>query len=205
MLRPGLRHASVSANDVREGELLEMENGLWRVVKREFSRAAQGRAFVQMELRHLTENTKRDIRFRSEDMVDTAQLDSPARYTVLYSTADSVTVMHQGTFEQTELPVEVLGDRAKYLHDGLVLTIEAYQGTPAIVNLPNRITGRVVELDPSGGDAATVVPVNPESDAAATPVDAGGSSFKVRVPKFVKVGDRVVVETETGKYLSREQ
>ena len=204
--QPPVRFASIPANEVREGGLLEMEGGqLWRVVLRNFSRTAAGRAYVQMELRHLTEGTKRDLRFRSEDLVEEAALDSPARYTVLYSSGDMLTLMHATTFEQTELPASLLGDGIRYLHDGLLLTIESYQGVPAIVSVPSRVSVRVTELDASGGDSATVVAVSAD-DAGGGGSGGGGSgaSFKCRVPKFIKVGDVLVVDTTAnGKYHSR--
>jgi hypothetical protein len=63
--------------------LLELpgERGLWRLVTRQLSRTAQGRAYVQCELRGLTDaaaGIKRDVRFRSDELVETAALDSPA-------------------------------------------------------------------------------------------------------------------------------
>lgn len=199
------RAASTSAGDVREGALLELpgEPGLWRVVARAFSRMAQGRAFVQMELRHLTNPVKRDVRFRSDEMLTTAALDSPVRYTVLYSSGDTVALMHTVTFEQVELPLAALGAGAKYLHDGVVVTIEHYAGAPALVAMPTRIAATVVELDAGGGDSAACV-----AGGGGAPAGSGGGGqgapFKVRVPKFIKLGDVITVETETGKYLGRE-
>jgi elongation factor P len=202
------RSASTSASDVREGALLELdgEPGLWRVMARQFTRMAQGRAFVQMELRHLTNPVKRDMRFRSDEMLSTAALDSPVRYTVLYASSDSVALMHTVSFEQVELPLAAFGAGARYLHDGCVVTIEHYQGEPALVQLPSRIAAQVLELDAGGGDAATVLPV-----AAGGGSGGGGggggkpaAGFKVRVPKFIKVGDVVLIDTSDGKYLSRE-
>lgn len=207
-----VRNASMAANETREGNLLEMDDGLWRIVKREFSRTAAGRAYVQMELKHLTEGTKKDVRFRSEDMVETAALDSPARYSVLFWDSSAVTVMHPTTFEQSEIPIEVLGEvNARYLYDGMVLTVEAFKGVPVIISLPTRVTVRVISMDAGGGDSATVVTV-PSGAAAAEgntgPDDssalASGATFKVRVPKFVKAGDRLVIDTEHGKYVGRE-
>lgn len=208
-----VRHASMAANETREGNLLEMDDGLWRIVKREFSRTAAGRAYVQAELKHLTEGTKKDVRFRSDEMVETAALDSPARYTVLFWDSSCVTVMHPTTFEQTEIPVDVLGEaNTRYLFDGMVLTVESYKSLPVLIALPNRVTARVISLDAGGGDSATVVTV-PSGAAAAEgntgPDDAAalasGATYKVRVPKFVKTGDRLIVDTEHGKYIGREQ
>jgi elongation factor P len=188
--------STLAANEVREGDLLEEEGGLWRVISRVFSRTAMGRAYVQMELRSLDGSTKRDVRYRSEDTLTKAVLDSPAKYSVLYSTGDTLACMHQHTFEQIELPVSFMGDRFQYVQDGMILTIENYKGEPAVLNIPARITVIVKEMDEGGGVAI--------ADTALTPEATFSSTFKIRVPKFIKVGDKLSIETADNKYVGRE-
>lgn len=175
---------SVAANEMREGDLIDMDGVLWRVMKREFSRTAMGRAYVQCELRSL-QGVKKDLRFRSEDMVEKAVLDTPVKYTVLYTSGDTMSVMNADTFEQTELPLSLLGDKARYVADGIAIYVEAHKGEPAVVNIPSRITVVVTEMDEAGGVAV---------------VTAG---YKVRAPKHVKVGDSIVVDTSDGRYISK--
>ena len=214
---PPLRRASVSAGDVREGTLLELpgERGLWRLVTRQLSRTAQGRAYVQCELRGLTDaaaGIKRDVRFRSDELVETAALDSPARHTVLYRTRDALALMHETSYEQSELPLAALAaDKARFVHAGMTLTIEAYRGAPALVALPSRVTARVLAVDAGAGDSSHSASVLPEADDASAdgappPADAGAAtllSFRVRVPKFIKAGDKLILDTDDGKYLAR--
>lgn len=190
----------VSAGDIREGDLIEEEGGkLWRVMSRQFSRTAMGRAYVQAELRSIADGTKRDVRYRTEDTLAKASLDTPARYTVLYADGDMLACMHQHTFEQMEMPVAMLGDAARYVQEGMVLTVEAYKGTPAIVNIPPRISVVVRHMDEGGGTAVVDTAVG--TDAAGAGIS---NTFKVRVPKFIKVGDVLTLDTADGKYVGRE-
>ena len=176
---------SVAAGEIKEGDLIEIEGGLWRVMSKALSRTAQGRAYVQTEFRHLTEGTKKELRLRSEDFVERIALTSPAKYQVLYVTGDHIAVMHEKTFEQVEIPVSLLGDRAHFLQDGISLVVESHAGAPVLVHLPARMTFSVASVDDAGGTATTA------------------AGFKLRVPKHVKPGDSIVIDTAEGKYVSK--
>ena len=184
--RTAVIRESVSAGDIREGDLLEIDGGLWRVMSRAFSRTAQGRAYIQTELRHLTEEVKKNTRLRSEDIVERAALSTPTKYQVLYVVGSQILAMHQTTFEQIEIPVSLLGNKAQFLQDGITIVIESHDGVPVLVHLPQRMTFEVTSLEDSTGTALT------------------SHGFKCRVPKHVRVGDKIVVDTEDGRYVSKE-
>ena len=208
------RRVSVEAGDLREGTLLELpgERGLWRLVSRQLSRTAQGRALVQCELRGLTgpaAGASRALRFRADEAVETAALDSPARHTVLYALrgGEALAIMHEATYEQAELPRAALPPGAdRFLFDGITLTIEAHNGAPALVALPSRVAARVLAVDEGAGDSSHSASVLPEATPPPPPGGgpAGATPLKVRVPKFIKVGDRVILDPADGKYLARE-
>lgn len=197
----GVRASSteVAASDLRVGDLIEDEAGmLWRVVKREFSRTAAGRAYIQAEIRSF-EGTKRDVRYRTEDALQKASLDTPGSFTILYATDDTLSCMHQHTFEQIDLPLSALGDKASYAQEGMVLTIETYKGNPAVVTVPPKVTVLVKSMDEGGGVAVVDTALGADSGS-----NGISNEFKVRVPKFVKVGDKLTLDTNDGKYLGRE-
>lgn len=103
--------------------------------------------------------------------------------------------MHPMTFEQTEMPISILGDQAQYLHEGLTVTLEMYKGAPATVALPSRLTFEVVEVDslPSGS-------VKENRDVPAL-LENG---LRVRMPKHVKKGEKIILDTSDGKYVGKE-
>lgn len=185
----GVRYASISGSDIRAGDLLEIDNGLWRVNSANVSRTAMGRAFMQCELRHLTENTKKDVRYRSDDTVERADLDTPKKVQILYSDGTAVHVMDQATYEQSEIPLALLGDKAAYVQDGMFLHLESFKGVPAVINFPLKVTLDVAELEDIGISTCSAVLAN---------------GMKVRVPKHLKAGDKVVIDTRTGEYAGKE-
>ena len=168
---------------------------------------------MQCELRGVTETAagvKRDLRFRADELLETAALDSPARHTVLYAlpgAGGALAIMHEGTFEQSELPRSALPPGAdRFLYDGITLTIEAHRGVPALVALPSRVAARVLAVDEGAGDSSHSASVLPEATPPPPPGGgpAGATPLRVRVPKFVKAGDRIILDTADGKYLARE-
>lgn len=180
------RHESVQAGSLREGELVVEESGLWRVVSRAFSRTAQGRAYIQAEIRHISEPVKRDVRWRSDELVERAEMDKTARVTVLYLEGDVAHVMDSSTFEQTELKIkELLGERAAFVQPEMALSVDSYKGVPCLVGLPTRVTLTVTGMDDLG---------NADTD----------SGLPIRVPRHVKVGDKIVIDPQDSRYVSKE-
>ncbi len=107
----------------------------------------------------------------------------------------TVTVMHPETFEQLELPITLAGDAAAFLEAGMDVQLETFQGEPAAINPPARVVCEVAEVTPLPGGSAKE---NRDIPAVLT------NGVRVRVPKFTKAGDRIVVDTVSGEYISKE-
>ena len=181
------RGVGITGSEIRPGDLLEMDGGLWRVTWGQVSRTAQGRAYMQCEVRHLTEGTKKDLRFRSDEPVERADLDPGRKVQVLYSDGSAVHVMDVASCEQTEIPLQYLPEGTqRYLQDGMFLHVEMFKGVPAVINFPMRVTFAVTGVEDASG---TIFLEN---------------GMRVRAPKHVKVGDKAVVDTRTGEYSGKE-
>ena len=115
-----------------------------------------------------------------------ASLSSPTKFQVLYVDGSQIIAMHQSTYEQIEIPLSLLGTRAHFVRDGITIVIESHADVPVLVHLPPRMTFEVSEID----------------DASSTAMTTQG--FKLRVPKHVRPGDTIVVDTDDGRYISKE-
>jgi elongation factor P len=195
-LRVPRRHAQITAFDLRAGDLIEYGDGkeLWRVAACNFSRQAQGRAFTQAELRNLKTGLKKDVRMRTDEVLEKATLDSPRKLTVLYTDKTNMALMDPETFEQTEMPIAALGSAGVYLQEGMDVRVELYNGVPATVSIPSKVAIEVVEITPLSSGRA--------EGGASPAVLANGT--RTKVPKHVKVGDKVLVSTEDGSYLGKD-
>ena len=183
----------INGNEIRPGNVLEHENGLWAAVKVDHVKPGKGGAFAQVELKNLRDGRKLNERFRSADKVERVRLDQKDQQ-FLFEADDMLTFMDSNTYEQIALPADLLGERRPFLQDGMIVQIE-YHGEEALsVSLPQKVTCKVAETEPvvKGQTAAN-------SFKPAT-LDNG---VRVMIPPFVGEGEAIIVNTETMEYSER--
>ena len=183
----------INGNEIRPGNVLEHDQGLWAAVKVNHVKPGKGGAFAQVELKNLRDGRKLNERFRSEDKVERVRLEQRDQQ-FLYQNDDMLVFMDMESFEQLELPADILGERRPFLQDGMMVTIEYYGEEALNVTLPQKVTCTVAETEPvvKGQTAA-----NSYKPAV---LDNG---VRVTVPPFVGVDEAVVVNTETFEYVER--
>ena len=183
----------INGNEIRPGNVLEHDGGLWVAVKVNHVKPGKGGAFAQVELKNLRDNRKLNERFRSEDRVERVRLDQKDQQ-FLFEADDMLTFMDSETFEQIALPADLLGDRRPFLQDGMMVTIEYYGEEALNVSLPQKVTCAVAETEPvvKGQTAA-----NSYKPAI---LDNG---VRITVPPFVGEGEAIIVNTETFEYVER--
>jgi elongation factor P len=112
----------------------------------------------------------------------------------LYTDGDFYHFMDNQTFEQPAIRAEMLGDDALYLKEGMEVKLTFYNGEPLDVELPSSVDLKVVEAETAiRGDTATGVTKKVRTE----------TGLEVLCPQFVKVGDVIRVNTETGQYVTR--
>lgn len=183
----------INGNEIRPGNVLEHDGGLWAAVKVSHVKPGKGGAFAQVEMKNLRDGRKLNERFRSEDKVERVRLDQKDQQ-FLYETDGKLVFMDSETFEQTELDAELLGDRRPFLQDGMTATIEYYGEEALSVSLPQKVTCTVAETEPvvKGQTAA-----NSYKPAI---LDNG---VRIMIPPFVGEGEQIVVNTELFEYSER--
>ena len=183
----------VNGNEIRPGVVIEHDGGLWAAIKVDHVKPGKGGAFAQVELKNLRDGRKLNERFRSADKVDTVDLEKKDQQ-FLYETDGMLTFMDAVTFEQVELPAELLGDRRPFLQDGMTVRIE-YAGEEALnVALPAKVICVIASTDPVQRGQTAASSFKPAI------LDNG---LRVLVPPFIGEGERVVVNTESMEYSER--
>lgn len=183
----------VIASSLRPGNVIESSGKLWQVLKIETTQPGKGGALAQLELRDIRGGNKDKARFRSQEYVERVRLDQePHQY--LYATDDQYAFMHQETFEQLELSGDVIGDPKIFLQEGMIVTIESYEGDPLSVELPDQVTMEVTEAD------AVVKGQTASSSYKPAMLENGA---RILVPPHIEAGTRVVVKTADGTYVER--
>ncbi len=183
----------VNANTIRPGHVIEHDGKQWSVLKIQILQPGKGGAFVQVEMRDVMTGIKSNERFRTQESVEKLMVDEKS-CTYLYRADEAVTLMDAETYEQFELPVEMIGGPAAYLQDGMTITLDLIEGNPIAARLPQQVTMTVTEAEP-------VVKGQTASSSYKPAMLENGE--RVMVPPHIEAGTRIVVNTEDGSYVER--
>ena len=183
----------INGNSIRPGNIIEHQGRLWRAVKTQHTQPGKGGAYLQVELKDIRDGTKLNERFRSSETVERVRLDEH-QYQFLFSAGDEYTFMDQNTFEQITLNSDLIGDPAVFLQEGMIVTLESYEGSPISVELPETVTMKIVEAD------AVVKGQTASSSYKPATLENG---VRVMVPPHIGSGTRIVVNTADSTYVER--
>ncbi|KAK3813419.1 MAG: hypothetical protein J3Q66DRAFT_403598 [Benniella sp.] len=183
---------------VRKGNVVEINNTLSVVLKRETSVMGRGTSTVKLDVQDLITGSKHTERFRSGDSVEVTELDEH-RCRFLYRSDGNLHLMDPESFEMYEIPESMLEEKQiQLLLPDMSVHLSMFQpdpevpGKPIAVKLPLQAVYQVKEAHASTTSKGALSK-NAELE----------NGIKVQVPDFVDIGDKVVVDTETGKYVKR--
>ncbi|MBT6190460.1 MAG: elongation factor P [Tateyamaria sp.] len=185
--------SKINGNEIRPGNVLEHNGGLWAAVKVDHVKPGKGGAFAQVELRNLRNGSKLNERFRSADKVERVRLEQKDQQ-FLYENDGMLVFMDTDTYEQIELPAEILGDRRPFLQDGMTIVVEFHEAEALNATLPQKVVCKIVETEPV---------VKGQTAANSFKPAVLDNGFKVMVPPFVGQDEDIVVNTETMEYAER--
>ena len=184
----------IDGNQVKIGNILEINNKLWRVTKTQHTQPGKGGAYLQVEMKELKEGTKINERFRSSEKVERAILDEK-EFQYLYSDNDKFYFMDNTNFEQIEIGTDIITDtQSKFLKENDVITIQLYDSQPVSIILPDHVSFAVVEAD---------AVVKRQTAASSYKPAILERKIKTSVPPFIEVGDFVVINTNDQSYVEK--
>ena len=183
----------INGNEIKPGNVLEHDNGLWAAVKVEHVKPGKGGAFAQVELKNLRSGSKLNERFRSADKVERVRLEQKDQQ-FLYESDDMLVFMDVQTFEQVELPSDLLGSRRAFLQDGMTIAVEFYDDEAINAKLPQKVACIVTETEPV---------VKGQTAANSFKPAILDNGIKVMVPPFIEQEEKINVNTETLEYSER--
>lgn len=183
----------INGNEIRPGNVLEHDGGLWAAVKVDHVKPGKGGAFAQVELKNLRDGRKLNERFRSADKVERVRLEQKDMQ-FLFESDGMLSFMDTETFDQVELPADILGDRRPFLQDGMTIVVEFYEAEALNATLPQKVICKIVETEPV---------VKGQTAANSFKPAILDNGVRVMVPPFVGTDEDIVVNTETMEYSER--
>jgi len=184
----------ISSNDFRPGVTIELDGSIWRVVEFLHVKPGKGSAFVRTKLKNVQTGASLERTFRAGEMVPQAILEKRTMQHT-YKDGEQYVFMDMESYEERHCSPQEVGDRAKYLKEGMDVNVVTWNDQILEIELPNTVVLTVVETDPGvRGDTATggTKPAILETGA------------QIQVPLFINAGERIRVDTRTDSYLGRE-
>ena len=186
----------IDGNEIKVGNILEINNKLWKVLKTQHTQPGKGGAYLQAELKEIKEGTKMNSRFRSSETVERAILDEKA-FQYLYEDNNNFIFMDKQTFEQIEIGNDILNnDQSKFLKENIDVTIHFYDEKPVGIDLPDSVVLSVIETEGV---------VKGQTAASSYKPATLEKKIKTSVPQFIEVNDKIVISTIDGSYIEKSK
>ncbi len=180
-------------NDLRSGMIIEMDGELYEVMEAQHFKIAKTSAYVRAKLKNFLTGRVIDVKLNPDERIVSPYVErKKAQY--LYSSGDEYVFMDLETYEQIPLRAEQLGDKAKYLKEGLEVDMVYVDEKPITIELPLVLEYKVEYTEPGvkGDRVATAMkPAKLEN------------GMEIMVPLFIEIGDVIQVDTRTGEYVGR--
>jgi elongation factor P len=186
--------AKVSATEIRAGNLMEWDKRVWRVLKSHHVHVGgRGGAYMQVEMKDIEAGTKVNQRFRTDEKVERAFVES-RDMEYLYNDGAGYIFMDKETFEQLTLSDDLLEGQVEYLLPNTQVQVNFHNERPIGLQLPPSVVLTIVETEPTLRGATATGSFKPAK------METG---LTVMVPPFVGEGEKIKVNTDSGEYIER--
>ncbi len=183
----------ISVNDLKTGLTIEFDGNIFRVIEFQHVKPGKGAAFVRTKLKNLRNGNTAEKTFRGGEKVAKAQIDNK-KMQYLYESAENHVFMDLNTYEQIELPGDVIEDELKYLLENSECNIIMYGSETLGVDLPNTVELNVKETEPG---------IRGDTSSGGSKPAVMETGLVVQVPFFINADDRLIINTSDGSYVSR--
>jgi elongation factor P len=185
----------ISSNDFRSGVSIVWNGSVWRVVEFLHVKPGKGAAFVRTKLKNVQTGNTVEQTFRAGETMQQANLEKVMMQHT-YKEGEQFIFMDMDSYEESTLTEKQIGDKVKYLKEGMEVSVVRWGEQVLEVELPNAVVLEVTQTDPGmKGDTAT-------GGNKPAIVETGA---QVMVPLFITIGEKIKIDTRTDTYLGREK
>lgn len=180
-------------SDISKDVVMQFKNDLYVVTEFQHVNPGKGAAFTRVKMRSIGSGKSLENTFKSGEKVDIVDVERRSMQ-YLFSDGNGATFMDSTTYDQVLVPKAMLEGKEGYLKEGVEAQVVMYDGAAVAVQLPRKITFTVTEAqDAVRGDTSG----NVTKDVK---VETG---LIVKVPMFIKQGEKIIINTDTGAYVER--
>ena len=183
----------IKAGSIDKGMFLLIKEDPYAVVEREFVSPGKGSAFVRLKLKNLITGQVLKQVMKSQEAAEEIEVaDKDCQF--LYAEEDGYHFMDNESYEQFLIPNEGFEEKRQFMKDGETFRVVFWDDKPIDIKIPYKIVFTVVEAEDG---------VKGDTVSGATKTVRLETGLDVRVPLFIKRGERVMINTETKEYVER--
>jgi len=183
----------IKAGNLKKGEFVYYQNQIWQIQKADFYSPGKGSALMKTRIKNLVSGKNIEYNYKSSESVEVLEVSS-IEMQYLYKDNENSYFMDERSYNQYSVPLSIVGKAADFMKEGSKCFVFLHDDKPLTIRPPMSITLKVVETeDAAKGDTVT----------GATKVAKVETGVTVMVPLFVKVGETISINPETGEYRER--
>ena len=177
-------------NELKLGKVINLNNDPYQIVYTQHIKVARGGAVLKTKLKNLVTGSTLEKTFSGSDNVEEADIIN-RQANFLYQQGADYFFMDNESFEQFQFNEDTLGDLVKYLKEGQEVNVLIFNNNPVSISLPKKIISesKLTYLSNSSGAVTKVITLE--------------TGLEIRTPLFIKAGDKLKINTETGEYVER--
>ncbi|NCN25802.1 elongation factor P [Candidatus Falkowbacteria bacterium CG10_big_fil_rev_8_21_14_0_10_37_14] len=183
----------LSLSEIKIGKVLKMNNEPYVIIKADHHKMGRGGAVLKTKLKNLINGAVMEQTFQGNEKAEEAEVETK-KADYLYKDADNAYFMDNESFEQFELPLDVVGEQMQFLKENTEVSTMHYEGRPVTLKLPIKVELKVT-MAPPGVKGNSVGNVMKQAELETGAV--------INVPMFVETGDVIRINTDTGEYVER--
>ncbi len=182
-----------NANSLRIGNVIEFQNQLWRVIKREHVKPGKGGAYIQVEMKNIITDNKTNTRFASSEDVEVAFVEQK-NYQFQYIDHNEIVAMDMDNFETHNFDKKLVGEALPFLHEEMNIRVEYCNSKPISIALPEQVETTISQAEAS---------MKGQTAAASYKPAILENGMRIMVPPFIESGERIIISTNDFSYVSR--
>ena len=183
----------VAASSLRKGAVVDLDGKLYVVLNAENIHPGKGTPVTQLNMRRISDGVKVSERYRTTETVERAIVDERS-FNFLYQDAEGFHFMNPESYDQVVASIDIVGDAAPFLLDGMTVSLKTHNEIPIAIELPRSAIYEIVDTEPS---------VKGQTASSSYKPAVLSNGVRIMIPPYIASGTRVVILLEDGTYLER--
>jgi elongation factor P len=184
-----------NANSIRIGNVIEFQNQLWKVIKREHVKPGKGGAYIQVEMKNIITDNKTNTRFASSEDVEIAYVEQK-NYQFQYFDQNEIVAMDMENFETHNFDKKLVGQSLPFLKEEMNIRVEYCNSKPIGIFLPEQVEAIIDQAEAS---------MKGQTAAASYKPATLENGIRIMVPPFIESGEKIIINTDDFSYVSRSK